>query len=110
MKIGLFLYVSILTAFLAGCNLNNNASDASGTFEADEVVVSSEVPGKILMLNLEEGSMLAKDSVVGIIDSVPLLLQKAQVEATKRKLRQLAESLCTSLTPVYVSCIRTCRM
>jgi HlyD family secretion protein len=78
----------MLFAFLAGCNLNNKVSDASGTFEADEVVVSSEVPGKIISLNLEEGSILAKDSIVGIIDSVPLQLQKAQVEATIGALSQ----------------------
>src|ERR1035438_6098760 len=88
MKIGIFLYVSMLAAFLFGCNLNNQVSDASGTFEADEVVVSSEVPGKILSLNLEEGCILAKDSLVGIIDSVPLQLQKAQVEATIGALHQ----------------------
>jgi len=88
MKIRIFLYVSILTALLGGCNLNKQVSDASGTFEADEVIVSSEVPGKILSLNLEEGSILAKDSVVGIIDSVPLELQKAQVEATINALHQ----------------------
>jgi HlyD family secretion protein len=88
MKIRTILYVSMLFAFLAGCNLNNKVSDASGTFEADEVVVSSEVPGKIISLNLEEGSILAKDSIVGIIDSVPLQLQKAQVEATIGALSQ----------------------
>jgi membrane fusion protein YbhG len=88
MKIRLSLYVSILTVCTAGCNLNNQASDASGTFEADEVIVSAEVPGKILSLNLEEGSVLAKDSVVGIIDSVPLELQKAQIEATIGALHQ----------------------
>jgi HlyD family secretion protein len=88
MKIRTILYVSMLFAFLAGCNLNNKVSDASGIFEADEVVVSSEVPGKIISLNLEEGSILAKDSIVGIIDSVPLQLQKAQVEATIGALSQ----------------------
>lgn len=88
MKFQIYLYASFLAAILAGCNLNNQASDASGTFEADEVVVSSEVPGKILTLNFEEGSVLTKDSIVGIIDSVPLLLQKAQVEATIGTLHQ----------------------
>ena len=81
------LYFLFLPALLAGCT-GKNASDASGTFEVDEVVVSSEVSGKIMSLRLEEGSVLAKDSVVGYIDSVPLGLQKAQVEATIQALRQ----------------------
>ncbi|MBS1668571.1 MAG: HlyD family efflux transporter periplasmic adaptor subunit [Bacteroidetes bacterium] len=88
MKIRLFLSVALLGGFLSGCNMNNQSSDASGTFEADEVVVSAEVPGKILSLNLDEGSVLTKDSVVGVIDSVPLMLQKQQVEATIGALHQ----------------------
>ena len=32
-----------------------NISDASGVFEADEVIVSAEQGGKILTLNINEG-------------------------------------------------------
>jgi len=67
--------------FPLGCQ-NDHSADAEGTFEVDEVIVSAEVPGKIMALNLDEGSVLKKDSVVGVIDSVPLALQRAQVEAT----------------------------
>ena len=81
MKFRLFLCVIAFSTVLNGCSSSDKTSDASGTFEADEVIVSSEVPGKILTLNIDEGSVLTKDSIVGIIDSVPLLLQKAQVEA-----------------------------
>jgi HlyD family secretion protein len=88
MKIRLFFYVSLIAAVIAGCNTNNKSSDAEGSFEADEVIVSSEVPGKILTLNIDEGSVLTKDSIVGIIDSVPLLLQKAQVEASINALHE----------------------
>ena len=82
------IYLSFLSAIIAGCNFNNQLSDASGTFEVDEVVVSSEVPGKILSLNIEEGSLVAKDSIVGVIDSIPFELQKDQVEATIGALHQ----------------------
>ncbi len=57
-------------------------SDASGTFEADEVIVSAELPGKILSFNIEEGLIVPKDSVVGTIDAVNLTLQKEQVSAS----------------------------
>jgi len=87
MKRMLIAGIVLLSATISGCNWNKQQSDASGTFEADEVVVSSEVGGKILTLSVEEGSVLAKDSIVGIIDSVPLLLQRAQVEATIHSLR-----------------------
>jgi HlyD family secretion protein len=82
MKIQHILCVVAVTALFMGCESRNGQSDAFGTFEADEVIVSSEVSGKILSLNIEEGSLLKKDSVVGVIDSVPILLQKAQMLAT----------------------------
>ncbi|WP_295673886.1 HlyD family efflux transporter periplasmic adaptor subunit, partial [uncultured Mucilaginibacter sp.] len=82
MKTRIFLYIMIMPLLFTGCSLNDHLSDASGTFEVDEVIVSSEVPGKILSLNIDEGSLLKKDSIVGIIDSIPLELQKAQVEAS----------------------------
>jgi HlyD family secretion protein len=81
MKTRIFLYTIILPALLAGCK-SSQVSDASGTFEADEVIISAEVPGKILSLNIEEGSLIKKDSIVGVIDPAPLKLQKEQVEAS----------------------------
>ncbi len=88
MKIRTFLYVSMLISFIAmGCN-NKHEADASGTFEVDEVVVSSEVTGQIKALNISEGSVLQKDSIVGYIDSVPLQLQRDEVIATINALQQ----------------------
>jgi HlyD family secretion protein len=68
--------------FVTACNRNTMHSDATGTFEADEVIVSAEVPGKILTFNIDEGSQLTKDSVVGTIDAKSLALQKEQVDAS----------------------------
>lgn len=78
----------IATFFLASCSNNGNGGDASGTFEADEVIVSSELGGKIIMLSIEEGSVLAKDSIVGMVDAGNLSLQKEQVEASIESLRE----------------------
>src|ERR1017187_8307898 len=88
MNIRSILYAGILPAIIAGCNLNDHAYDASGTFEVDDVVVSSQVTGQIMALNIEEGSILRKDSILGYIDSVPLELQKAQVVASINALQQ----------------------
>jgi len=76
----------ILIVSLASCNNNENNFDASGTFEADEVVVSAEATGQILSFKLEEGQTLAKDSVIGAIDPENLALQKEQVQASIRAL------------------------
>lgn len=74
-------------AVLSGCGGNNNGADASGTFEAEEVIVSAELTGKILSLNLREGQEVPDGAVVGVIDAENLALQKEQVEATIEALR-----------------------
>jgi len=79
---------AILTFFLLACNGNKEKFDASGTFEADEIIVSSELNGKILSFNVDEGSVLSSDSVVGTIDAVNVSLQKEQVEANIQSLRE----------------------
>ena len=80
-----------------GCSNNGVKPDASGTFEADEVVVSSELNGKILSLNIEEGDTLARDSVVGRIEAVNLSLQKDQVMASINALSQKTTDLAPQL-------------
>ncbi|ROL59093.1 HlyD family efflux transporter periplasmic adaptor subunit, partial [Bacteroidetes/Chlorobi group bacterium ChocPot_Mid] len=55
---------------------------ASGTFEATEVMVSSEGVGKILSLNITEGSIIKKGEIVGIIDTTQLYLKKLQILAS----------------------------
>jgi HlyD family secretion protein len=80
----LFFGTSVL--LLAACNSRNGNYDASGTFEADEIIVSSLATGKILALNVEEGSLLAKDSIVGLVDPTGLSLQKEEVQATIQSL------------------------
>ena len=74
--------------FLFSCNGNGNEFDASGTFEADEVIVSAEIPGRITRFDVEEGMILPADSVVGTIDANNLTLQKEQVEASIAALNQ----------------------
>ena len=76
------IILSIISVTLAACNGNGNNFDASGTFESDEVIVSSLGNGKILSLKIDEGSVLTKDSIVGLIDPSDLSLQKEQVEET----------------------------
>ena len=61
------------------CNNNKFEYDASGTFEATEVVVSAEVNGKIEQLLVQEGDDLAQDQYVGYIDSTQLYLKKKEL-------------------------------
>ena len=74
--------VALSVIFLTACGRNQNKFDASGTFEADEVIVSASATGKILSLDIDEGSRLSKDSIVGLVDPTDLSLQKEQVQAS----------------------------
>lgn len=82
MKIRLLVLASLMSILLWGCSSDKVEFDASGAFEVDEVIVSSETSGQIKELHIREGSVLTKDSIVGYIDSIPLTLQKAKLEAT----------------------------
>lgn len=76
------IYPILLLFLIAGCNSGKDAFDASGVFEADEVIISSEVAGKILQFPIEEGVQLKAGQEVGTVDCKNLSLQKAQVEAS----------------------------
>lgn len=65
---------------LVSCNKNANY-DAQGSFEATEVIISSEATGRILNFDIEEGETVMADSVIGVIDSIQLHLQRKQLTA-----------------------------
>lgn len=83
-----YLSLVLLSSLFVACRSDHNGADASGTFEVDEVIVSAEVPGKILSLPLDEGTQLKGGAVAGMIDPVPLQLQKAQLTATLGALKE----------------------
>lgn len=60
--------------------------DAQGTFEAREVVVSSEASGRILRFDVEEGTSIKAGEVVGVVDSIQLHLQRKQLRAKQAAL------------------------
>lgn len=73
--------------FLLSCNRNKFEHDASGTFEATEVIVSSEANGKLESFQLTEGDQLAKGQYVGYVDSIQLYLKKRQLIATNKAIQ-----------------------
>ncbi len=72
----------LLLGLLAACNKKGNQFDATGTFEATEVIVSSELSGKILTLTVNEGDTVSANKIVGTVDAEGIALQKEQVEAS----------------------------
>lgn len=79
----------ILTTFLfISCSNSNGKFDAQGVFESDEVMVAAEVTGKLLSFQINEGDSLSKSQIVARIDSSNLILQRAQLLASKAALHQ----------------------
>ncbi len=74
--------VGLLT--LASCRQSGLEHDASGSFEAVETIISAQVPGQILVFDVEEGMQLAAGQVVGQIDSTQLYAQKLQLLQSRR--------------------------
>ena len=77
-------YVLPLLAIVS-CN-NEPDYDAQGTFEATEVVLSSEGTGRILSFDVTEGEIINANSVGGVIDSLQLHLQREQLKAQQSAL------------------------
>lgn len=73
------LYIAALL-LAAACNEDSDF-DAQGTFEATEVIVSSEATGQILHFDIEEGTSVKKGERIGAVDSTQLHLQRKQLEA-----------------------------
>ena len=94
--------IILLTAIglMTACNNINYSYDASGTFEATEVTVSSEANGRITSLDLREGETVEKGAILGQIDTIQLDLQKKQlyagIEVAKSKILDLE----TQIAPI----------
>lgn len=69
---------------LAGCGNGDDQFDATGNFEADETIISSEAAGKILQFNIQEGQTLKAGEVVGYIDTLQLRLKKKQLQLSAK--------------------------
>lgn len=83
-----YLSISMIFFFLVACSGGETEADASGNFEADEVIVSAQQSGQLLSFTVKEGDTLREGAVVGQIDVDGLTLQKEQTEATINALKE----------------------
>lgn len=91
------LYFFLPALLLGACNADEAVYDATGTFEADEIIISAEAMGTIEQLEIREGSMVEAGQLLGWIDSTQLHLRKkqllAQVDAILSRRPQIATQL-----------------
>ncbi len=90
MRYNTFLIITTVL-LLSSCTAKDDY-DASGNFEADEVIVSSQQNGELLSFTINEGDTLKANDSVGQIDVTMPKLQKQQAEATIASLQQKTSS------------------
>jgi HlyD family secretion protein len=89
--------IIISATFFLSCSDNNNKSDAYGTFESDEITISSEASGKILKLNIDEGQVLPPDTIIGLIDTTDLVLKKEQLLAQREAISSQVQNIISQI-------------
>ncbi len=65
----------------SSCGNKKGNYDASGVFEATEVLVSSQAGGQLMAFNVAEGQTLESAQTVGYVDTTQLHLKKLQLLA-----------------------------
>lgn len=81
-------YIPLIAILCLSCRQGNEAFDAQGSFEAEEVLVSPEATGRIVEWKVSEGDSLAAGDTVGRIEGRSLELQREQAEASLRALQE----------------------
>ena len=77
------LITVLLSTTILSCNSNGDKADGYGNFEATETTISAEANGKLLFFDVEEGKLLKKNAVLGVIDTIQLSLKRDQLLAAK---------------------------
>lgn len=85
-KIGSILLLSLIITSCSGDN-NNEYIEESGTIEATESVISSQVSGKVLSINKDEGSNVSEGDTLLIIDHELYEIQLLQANAGREMAR-----------------------
>ena len=96
-RISSVIFIGSLIVLLSSCTGKKGEYDASGSFEADETIISAEASGNLKQFNLEEGQTLQLGQEVGYIDSVQLSLKKKQLEAQINALLSKKPNVSTQL-------------
>jgi HlyD family secretion protein len=91
MKIRILILLGFIV--LASCAQKNEQSDGFGNFEADEVIVSSEATGQLMEFKISEGDEKKAGEIIGVVDTIPLILQKNQLIAQRELIKSKFENI-----------------
>ena len=80
-KIIVICQLSIINLLLLSCSNKDGQYDASGVFEATEIMVSAQANGELMTFNVMEGQRVEANAPLGYIDTTQLYLRKMQLLA-----------------------------
>ncbi|MBE0677995.1 MAG: HlyD family efflux transporter periplasmic adaptor subunit [Bacteroidales bacterium] len=75
------LLIPVIFLLAAGCGRGASDADAWGTFEADEIIISSETSGRIVLMSVTQGTHVAGGAVIAVTDTTMAVLQRAELDA-----------------------------
>lgn len=88
-------------ALLSGCRGKSSDPIGTGSFEADEVLVSSEVSGKILRWEITEGAEVEADTPIGLVDTLQLYYQKEALLRSGRAVTSVRPNVETQTAQIH---------
>jgi len=95
------IIIAIISSMMVSCSENKMNSDATGTFEADETIISAEASGVIQKFSVLEGQNVKAQSTVGYIDTIQLSLRKKQVQAQMELVKSKQPNIPIQLATLY---------
>ena len=81
------LLLIVLALVVAACSKNGQEADAYGNFESDDVTISAEANGRLLLFDIDEGATLSVGQELGLIDTIQLHIQKKRLESAIQAVR-----------------------
>ncbi len=117
MKTYFFSLLTLTIIALTSCSKKNAPSDASGNFESEPVLVSAEISGKLVALEVERGMTISEGFLAAHIDSTAILLQinhlhaqKAAIKSKNQNVRAQIEVLEVQKKNIQINIDRTKNM
>jgi HlyD family secretion protein len=92
-----YFLIIIMAVLLASCTDSEKRSDAYGNFETDEIIVSAESAGKLILLNIAEGQLLKKGYLAGMVDTTMLVIQRKQLNAQSRAISTKLQNIVSQI-------------
>ncbi len=87
------LFITVITVSIFSCKNNGEKSDAYGNFETDDVIVSAETAGKILVFDAQKGQTVEAGKVLAVIDTLQMSLQLKQLDSQEAAIKARRQSI-----------------